>query len=91
MIDSRKSRLATLATCLALGFGGLGVAGCGDDDEGPAEEAGQALDEAGEDVGEAGEEAGQELEQAGEEAGEALDEAGEGADDPTEEKEGGSY
>ena len=65
MIDSKR-RLATLTACLALGFGGLGVAGCGDDDEGPAEEAGQELDQAGEEVGEELDQAGEDVEQAAE-------------------------
>ena len=61
MSDSRK-RLATVAACLAIGIGGVGFAGCGDDDEeGAAEEAGKVLDEAGEEVGEAAEKAGKKI------------------------------
>jgi hypothetical protein len=47
--------LALIGAVVALGLTG-GVTACGDDDEGPAEEAGQAVDEAGQ-------EAGQEIEE----------------------------
>jgi hypothetical protein len=57
----RIGRVGTLGACLAIAVGGAGFAGCGDEDEGPAEEAGQALDDAGEDVGNAAEDAGQEV------------------------------
>jgi hypothetical protein len=56
-------RLAIGAATLIFAFGAGAVAGCGDDDEGPAEEAGQAIDDAGE-------EAGKELEEADQEVGE---------------------
>jgi hypothetical protein len=46
---------------LALGVSGGFAAGCGDDDEGPAEEAGQAVDEAGQEAGEAIDEADKEV------------------------------
>jgi hypothetical protein len=36
---------------LTLGFAGAGLSGCGDDDEGPAEDAGQEIDEAGQEAG----------------------------------------
>jgi hypothetical protein len=48
---------------LTIGLSGGIAAGCGgdDDDEGPVEEAGQAVDEAGEEAGQAIEEADQEV------------------------------
>jgi hypothetical protein len=66
-VDSRSTgtparRLATATAVVVLALGAGGLAGCGDDDaEGPAEEAGQAVDEAGEDAGEAIEDADQEV------------------------------
>jgi hypothetical protein len=52
---------------LAVGTIGLaGLTGCGDDNEGPAEDAGKAIDEAGR-------EAGDELQEAGKEAERELD------------------
>jgi hypothetical protein len=45
---------AVLLSSLALAAGGVAFGGCGDDDnEGPAEEAGKAIDTAGEEAGEA--------------------------------------
>lgn len=77
-IDSKRRGLATLTACLALAFGGFGVAGCGDDDgEGVAEEAGQELDEAGDDAGAAAEEAGDDLDEAGDDAENSADDAAE--------------
>ncbi len=62
MIDSKR-KIAVMATSFALGLGGFGVAGCGDDDnEGVVEEAGNAAEEAGEDAGNAAEEAGEDIE-----------------------------
>lgn len=59
-----------LSSVLAAGVIGLaGFAGCGDDDEGPAEDAGKAIDEAGG-------EAGQELEEAGKEAEREIEDDG---------------
>jgi hypothetical protein len=53
----RRSAIAGAVAALAMGFAGAGFSACGDDDdEGPAEEAGQAVDEAGQ-------EAGQEIEE----------------------------
>ena len=53
-----------LSTVLAAGVIGLaGFAGCGDDDEGPAEDAGKAIDDAGGEVGDELQEAGKEAEQ----------------------------
>ncbi len=46
---------------LTIGLSGGIAAGCGDDDEGPAEEAGQAIDEAGSEAGEAIDEADKEV------------------------------
>ena len=56
---------AVLATG-AIAFGGAGLVGCGDDNEGPAEDAGKEIDEAGR-------EAGDELEEAGKEAEREVD------------------
>jgi hypothetical protein len=54
---------------LAAGLIGLaGFAGCGDDNEGPAEDAGKVIDEAGS-------EAGQEIEEGGKEVEQEIDEA----------------
>ena len=56
-----RRRLTVGLAALALALGGAGVAGCDDDDEGPAEEAGQAVDDAGQEAGEAIEDADQEV------------------------------
>ena len=57
-----RRRLAVVVCALALGATGGVAAGCGDnDDEGPAEEAGQAIDEAGDEAGQAIDEADQEV------------------------------
>jgi hypothetical protein len=57
-------RFSTLLAAGAIGLAGL--AGCGDDNEGPAEDAGKAIDEAGR-------EAGDELDEAGKEAEREID------------------
>lgn len=54
--------LRTLGLSLVLGLGGLGLAGCGEDDA--AEDVGEAMEETGEEMGEAVEEAGEEAEEA---------------------------
>ena len=56
-----RRKFAVVTCALALGATGGLAAGCGDDDEGPAEEAGQAVDEAGDEAGQAVEEADQEV------------------------------
>lgn len=57
-----RQKLTAMACALALGLTGGVAVGCGDDDnEGPAEEAGQAVDEAGQEAGQAVEEADQEV------------------------------
>ncbi len=63
MFDVRTSRW-TAAALLGLGLscGGLLMAGC--EDDGPAEEAGEAIDEAAEDAQEALEDAAEEVEDA---------------------------
>ncbi len=59
-----RRKLAALGASFAIAFAGAGVAGCGDDDgEGPAEEAGQTIDEAGKEAGQAAEEGGKELDE----------------------------
>ncbi len=50
----------TTAALAALLF----LAGCGDSDDGPAEQAGETVDEAAEETEEAAEEAGDEIEEA---------------------------
>jgi hypothetical protein len=50
----------TFALALLLGFGTLGLAAC-EDNDGPAEEAGEAVDNAGERAGEALEDAGENI------------------------------
>ncbi len=66
-----KARNAMIALMMALG---LTVAGCADEDKGPAEEAGEQIDEtveaAGEAVDEAVDEAGDEIDEMGDEADE---------------------
>jgi hypothetical protein len=60
-------RIGTIGASVAIAIGGAGVAGCGDDDnEGAAEEAGQAIDDASSDVENAAEDAGDEVQEAGE-------------------------
>jgi hypothetical protein len=56
---------AVLATG-AVALGGAGLAGCGDDNEGPAEDAGKAVDDAGSKLG-------NELEKGGKKAERELD------------------
>jgi hypothetical protein len=56
MVWTRK-----LALALFLGLGAFGLAAC-EDNEGPAEEAGEAIDNAGERAGEALEGAGEAVE-----------------------------
>lgn len=56
----RSRWLAVAVASLGLAGGGA-LAGCGDDDnEGPVEEAGKAIDEGAKDVGNAAEKAGKE-------------------------------
>ena len=55
-------RFAATVAAGALALSGAAFTGCGDDNEGPAEDAGKAVDEAGRDVGEEVEDAGKEAE-----------------------------
>ena len=59
-------RITALLATGAVALGGAGLVGCGDDSEGPAEDAGKAIDEAGSDVV-------NELEEEGKEAEKELD------------------
>lgn len=59
MKPTAKSALTTAALA-ALLF----LAGCGDSNDGPAEQAGETVDEAAEETEEAAEEAGDEIEEA---------------------------
>ena len=55
-------RVAVVASTLVLALGAGAVTGCGDDDnEGPAEEAGQAIDDAGSEAEQAIEDADKEI------------------------------
>ena len=79
-----RTRIGATAAAIVLGLGAAGVAGCGDDDnEGPAEEAGQAIDEGAEDAGDAAEDAANsdEVQEAGDEIDEAADDAGDAAEE----------
>jgi hypothetical protein len=60
-MDAWRRRAVALLGALTIGLTGGIAAGCGDDDEGPAEEAGKAVDEAGNEAGEAIEEADKEV------------------------------
>jgi hypothetical protein len=46
-------RVTVVLAALTVGLSGAFAAGCGDDNEGPAEEAGKAVDEAGQEAGQA--------------------------------------
>ena len=75
-------RRITIAAGLAAALSFAGVAGC--HEEGPAEQAGRAIDEAAENVQESAQELTKEdgpLEQAGEKADEAIDKAKREAED----------
>ncbi|WP_018874001.1 hypothetical protein [Thioalkalivibrio sp. ALJ16] len=56
-----KSRLTTFLLALMLALGGAALAGC--DNQGPAEEAGENIDEAMEDAGDAMDDASDEMEE----------------------------
>ncbi len=58
--------LKKLGLALLVGMLAAGLAGCQDDDPGPAEEAGQELDDAMEDAGEGVEEMGESIQDAAE-------------------------
>lgn len=55
----RFASLPAIIAALGLGFASLAMTGC--EDKGPAEEVGEAIDDAGEDVKEAVEEATEDL------------------------------
>lgn len=90
-----RRRIGTLAAVAALGIGGAGFAGCGDDDnEGPLEEAGKAIDEGASDTGDAvedaansdeAEDAGNAVDEAADDAGSEIDEAADDTGDAVEE------
>lgn len=92
---SLRTRVGALAAVAALGIGGVAFAGCGDDDnEGPLEEAGQAIDEGANDAGDAiddaansdeAEDAGNAIDDAAEDAGNEIDEAADDTGDAIEE------
>ena len=66
-MSRRVHRIAAIAAAGVVALSAGGLAACGDDDsEGPAEEAGKAVDEAGK-------EAGKELKEAGKEAEHEID------------------
>ncbi|WP_018865435.1 MULTISPECIES: hypothetical protein [Thioalkalivibrio] len=58
MLD--KSRLTILFLALMLALGGASLAGC--DNQGPAEETGEEIDDAMDDAGDAMDDAGDEME-----------------------------
>lgn len=64
-----KNFASALAVAGLIGFGGLSV-GC---EEGPGEEMGEALDNAGDNVQDAAENAGDRMENAGERMEDAVD------------------
>jgi hypothetical protein len=79
-----RTRIGAIAAAAMIGLAGVGAAGCGDDDnEGPVEEAGKAIDEGAEDVGNAAEDAANS--DAAKDAGQELEEAGNDVKDAAEE------
>ena len=60
-MDAWRRRAVAVMGALTIGLSGGIAAGCGDDDEGPAEEVGKAVDEAGGEAGEAINEADKEV------------------------------
>ncbi len=76
-------RAGTLAASLAIAIGGAGfMAGCGDDDnEGAAEEAGQAVDDASNTVEDAAEDAGEEIQETGDDIDQEVGDDDDGAGD----------
>jgi len=57
-------RVTAIAAAGVIGLSGVGFAACGDDDsEGPAEEAGKAVDDAGKEAGQELKEAGKDVDQ----------------------------
>jgi hypothetical protein len=78
------TKVGALAASLAIAAGGAGfMAGCGDDDnEGAAEEAGQAVDDASNTVEDAAEDAGNEIQETGDDVDQEVgDDDGGGKDD----------
>ncbi|HEX6115766.1 MAG TPA: hypothetical protein VFY99_01610 [Solirubrobacterales bacterium] len=76
---SRIGRVGTIGACLAIALGGAGIAGCGDDDnEGAAEEAGQAVDDASGEVENAAEDAGDEVQETGDDVDQEVGDEDEG-------------
>lgn len=62
--SNQRTRLISLVASGVIALGGVGVAGCGDDDnEGPIEEAGKAIDEGAKEVGEAAEKGAKEVDE----------------------------
>lgn len=70
MRPTAKSAFTTAALA-ALLF----LAGCGDSNDGPAEQAGETVDEAAEETEEAAEDAANEAQDSAEEAGDEIEEA----------------
>ncbi|HEY9537258.1 MAG TPA: hypothetical protein VIS03_06650 [Kiloniellaceae bacterium] len=54
-----RATISSLAAAAAIGFAAMNLAAC--EEEGPAEQVGESMDEAGEEVGEALEESGEKL------------------------------
>ena len=79
----RQIRALTRISLIALLMGAfaVGISGC--EDEGPAEEAGETVDEAFEETGDTMEEAAESAEDAAEEAGDELEEAADRVEEKT--------
>lgn len=65
--------LKKLSLILFLGLAVAGMYACPDSDEGPAERAGEKIDDAAEDVGDKMEDAGDKMEDAADKAEDAVD------------------
>jgi len=79
----RKVRALTRTSLIALiaGMFAVGISAC--EDEGPAERAGETVDEAIEETGDTMEEAAESAEDAAEEAGDELEEAADRVEEKT--------
>lgn len=91
MIDEKRrrtlrTRVGATAAAVVLGMAGIGAAGCGDDEEGPLEDAGKAIDEGVSDATDAGSEAIDDVtdSEAAQDAASTAEEAGNDAADAAE-------
>ena len=60
-MPATRQKAAAIVGALTLGLSGGFMAGCGDDEEGPVEEVGKAVDDAGDEAGQAIDEADKEV------------------------------